>query len=63
MSAKPTQHEPAPYGQPTAYSISNISLLQTGYTTDYAGHLANATGFQSGDNKFDSTAARYGKRR
>lgn len=55
-------YEPAAYGVPTAAANSNISLLQSGYTRDYAAHTASVLGKRPGDLKEDLTTLPYGKR-
>lgn len=62
MSTTPPYYEPAAYGVPTASSNSNIALLQSGYTRDYAAHTASVLGKRAGDLKEDLTTLPHGKR-
>ncbi len=55
-------YEPAAYGVPTSAANSNIALLQSRYTRDYAAHTAAILGKRPGDLKEDLTALPHGKR-
>jgi hypothetical protein len=62
MSTTRPYYEPANEGTPTSASNSNISLLQSGYTLDYAAYTASVLGKRPGDLKEDLTEAPHGKR-